>query len=251
MPQRFSYGSHPEQFGELTLPPPGTPPRGTAVIIHGGYWRSLYSLELGRPLAADLSGRGWAALNLEYRRAGNGGGWPETFEDISAGIDALAELAGFAGTEGIPGPVIALGHSAGGHLAVWAANRDAPRVPLDAVVSQSGVLDLLLAHELRLSEGAVEHFLGAAPNAEPERYRAADPVQRVPAPVPVFVLHGRDDTTVPADLSESYVRAAKAAGGTAELRRISGDHFEMITPGTQAWDEVIQALEDAAKTASG
>ena len=250
MSHRFSYGSHPEQFGELTLPPAGTPQHGTVVIIHGGYWRSIYSLDLGRPLAADLAARGWAAANLEYRRAGNGGGWPETFEDIAAGIDALAELPQFAGRTGIPGPVIALGHSAGGHLAVWAAGREQPRVPLAAVVSQSGVLDLQRAQELGLSGGAVENFLGAGPDAEPERYRAADPVRLVPVPVPVLALHGREDTTVPLALAESYVRAAQAAGGTVELRLVPGDHFEMITPGTPAWDEVLRAVQDAANAPS-
>ncbi|MER1996915.1 MAG: prolyl oligopeptidase family serine peptidase [Arthrobacter sp.] len=242
MPQRFNYGSHAEQFGELTLPPAGQAARGTVLIIHGGYWRAKYSLELGRPLAADLAGRGWAAVNLEYRRAGNGGGWPETFDDISAGIDALADEPA-----GVSGPVIALGHSAGGHLAVWAAGRPSPRVPLDAVVSQSGVLDLLRAHELGLSSGAAENFLGTSPEGDPERWKAADPLRAVPAPVPVFVLHGSEDTTVPVELAESYVTAAAAAGGYAELRLIPGDHFEMITPGTPAWAEVLRAVEDARR----
>ncbi|MER2133643.1 MAG: alpha/beta fold hydrolase [Arthrobacter sp.] len=248
MPQRFTYGTHPEQFGELTLPPAGQTARGKVVIIHGGYWRSKYSLELGRPLAADLAGRGWAAVNLEYRRAGNGGGWPQTFEDISAGIDALAELEELAG---VPGPVIALGHSAGGQLAVWAAGRKTPRVPLAAVVSQSGVLDLQRAHELGLSSSAAENFLGASPEIDPERWKAADPVRQVPAPVPVFVLHGTEDITVPVELAENYVRAAKAAGGTAELRPIPGDHFEMITPATPGWTGVLRALEDAAERLPG
>lgn len=248
MPQRFTYGSHAEQFGELTLPHGGQPVLGTVVIIHGGYWRAAYSLELGRPLAADLAGRGWAAVNLEYRRAGNGGGWPQTFEDISSGIDALAELPELTG---VRGPVIALGHSAGGHLAVWAAGRKAPRVPLDAVVSQSGVLDLQRAHELGLSSGAAENFLGASPEKAPERWKAADPVRLVPAPVPVFVLHGSEDITVPVELAENYVQAAKAAGGTAELRLIPGDHFEMITPGTPGWAAVLRALENAAERLPG
>ncbi|MBF4994632.1 alpha/beta hydrolase [Arthrobacter gandavensis] len=248
MPQRFTYGSHAEQFGELTLPHGKEPAHGTVVIIHGGYWRANYSLELGRPLAADLAARGWAALNLEYRRAGNGGGWPETFADIGAGIDALADLPE---RTGFPGPVIALGHSAGGQLAVWAAGRRAPRVVLNAVVSQSGVLDLRRAHELGLSDGAAENFLGTAPDQDPERWREADPVQAVPVPVPVFVLHGATDTTVPLELAENYVKAADAAGGTAELRLVPGDHFDLINPGTPAWAEVLRTLNDAAARTSG
>ena len=89
-PARYPYGPHPAQFGELWLP--GRAPLGTVVIIHGGFWRARYDLSLGRPLAADLAARGYAAWNLEYRRALAGGGWPGTFEDVAAGIDLLATL---------------------------------------------------------------------------------------------------------------------------------------------------------------
>ena len=119
-PTVHRYGAHPAQFGELWLPDGarrnGAPP-GTVVIIHGGFWRARYDLRLGRPLAADLAARGYAAWNLEYRRALAGGGWPGTFEDVAAGIDLLATLP--VDTTA----VIAVGHSAGGHLAAWAAGR--------------------------------------------------------------------------------------------------------------------------------
>ena len=82
------YGPDPSQFGELSLPT-GDRSAGTVVIIHGGFWRARYDLSLGRPLAADLVARGYAVWNLEYRRVGNGGGWPTTFDDVAAGIDAL------------------------------------------------------------------------------------------------------------------------------------------------------------------
>src|SRR5215207_1202544 len=93
---RCEYGTDPSQWGELFLPelPAGGRHQGVVVVIHGGYWRSQYGAGLGEPLAADLAARGMAAWNLEYRRAGNGGGWPGTFQDILAGIDKLQELAG-------------------------------------------------------------------------------------------------------------------------------------------------------------
>ena len=121
---KYQYGEDPSQFGELYLPelPDGGARRGVVVVIHGGYWRSQYGAELGEPLAKDLAAHGMAAWNLEYRRAGNGGGWPNTFADVLAGIDKLADLAADHSLD--LDRVVALGHSAGGHLAVWAAGRD-------------------------------------------------------------------------------------------------------------------------------
>ena len=109
------YGDDPAQFGELTLP--DGPPKGVVVVIHGGFWKAAYDLSLGRPLATSLAEHGWAAWNIEYRRVGNGGGDPATFDDVAAAIDALRD-------QDLPlDRVLGLGHSAGGHLATWAASR--------------------------------------------------------------------------------------------------------------------------------
>ncbi len=155
--ERIAYGSDPSQFAELTRPSGAS--RGVVVVIHGGFWRAQYDLSLGRPLAASLAEEGWTAWNLEYRRVGNGGGWPQTPDDVSAGIDKLAEVDGLDLSR-----VVTLGHSAGGHLAVWAAGRQRlqpwtdAKVPVTAAVSQAGVLDL--AGAASLGAGAVEAFLG-------------------------------------------------------------------------------------------
>ncbi|MCC9144214.1 MULTISPECIES: alpha/beta hydrolase [unclassified Arthrobacter] len=241
---RIPYGPHPDQYAELTLPEGGAAPLALVVIIHGGYWRSAYDAELGRPLAVDLAARGFAAWNLEYRRAGNGGGWPRTFEDVCAGIDALAPAAREYDVD--LSPVVLLGHSAGGHLAVLAAGRTGSPVTLAGVVSSSGVLNLGEAHELGLSDGAVRNFLGCPPESNPQRYRDADPMHSLPLPVPVWALHGEEDTTVPLSSSSSWVDAARASGSPAQLRMIPGDHFAMITPGTKAWDAVVQVVCEAA-----
>lgn len=245
----IAYGTHRDQWGELFLPQllTGATPLGTVVVIHGGYWRDTYTAELGVPAALDLAARGCVVWNLEYRRAGaNGspgaGGWPATFEDVAAGIDALGDVA----RQYLPGlgKVVALGHSAGGHLAVWAAGRSGlpegapgagPGISLTGVVSQAGVLDLGAAWQLGLSNGAVENLLGTAPPGLTGQYRLADPLAQLPVGVPVHAVHSRGDAAVPFGISEKYCAAAAAAGDPVELHETSGDHFALITPGLPAY----------------
>lgn len=225
------YGDDPSQYGELTLP--SGRPRGTVVVIHGGFWKAAYGLELGRPLAVDLAGRGWAVWNLEYRRVGNGGGTPETFDDVAAGIDLLAEL-----TPDLP-VVAAVGHSAGGHLATWAASRGG----IGAVVSQAGVLDLRAAHDQGLGGGAVEALLGHPPSDDDARY---DPIRQVPLDVPVWCVHAADDDTVPINQSRDYVAAARAAGAEADLFEVPGGHFGHIDVDSEAWRRTRELLDGLA-----
>lgn len=253
----YHYGADPSQFGELWLPS-GTA-IGTVVVIHGGFWRARYDLSLVRPLAADLAARGYAAWNLEYRRALAGGGWPGTFEDVADGIDLLATLPVDTSR------VVAVGHSAGGHLAAWAAGRGklpagapgAPRagdgagapgtggrafVAVTGVVSQAGVLALADCARERVGDTAALDLMGGGPDELPEEYRLADPIAAVPVPAPVLCLHSRADRNVPYSQSERYVAAATAAGGTASLTELSGDHFTLIDPAAPDWAAVIAAL---------
>jgi acetyl esterase/lipase len=234
---RFDYGDDPSQFGELSLPS-GTP-RGVVVVIHGGFWKAAYDLSLGRPLAASLVDEGWAAWNIEYRRVGNGGGSPATFDDVAAAIDKLADLGLDLST------VVTLGHSAGGHLAVWAAGRgryDAwrPTVKVTGAISQAGVLDLVGASELGLGGGAVQALLGHPAGPADQ---SVDPVQQVPLGVPVFCVHGRDDAIVPIRQSQSYVDAAVGAGAEAELVEVDGDHFVVIDSASDAWRAQLGILD--------
>ncbi len=236
---RRDYGDDPSQFGELYLP--DGDPRGVVVVIHGGFWLDAYDLELGRPLATSLAGAGWAAWNLEYRRVGNGGGDPTTFDDVAAGIDELRDLD--LGLDLDRAPVVTLGHSAGGHLATWAASRTrhprwADGVDVTHVVSQAGVLDLRAADEEGLGGRAVRNFLGDGP-IDPR----LDPLQQVPLDVPVWCVHGTDDSNVPISQSEAYVAAAGAAGATAELVEVEGDHFVVIDTGSAAWTRTLEILD--------
>ncbi len=240
----IAYGDDPAQFAELTLPD-GTP-KGVVVVVHGGFWKAAYDVSLGRPLAASLAEHGWAAWNVEYRRVGNGGGDPATFDDVAAAIDALDALRGL-GEEALPlDRVIALGHSAGGHLATWAASRGRfPRWPakvaLSGVVSQAGVLDLEAAYEAGLGSGAVANFLGHPPGPDDA---PLDPRRQVPLDVPVHCVHGTLDDSVPLSQSQEYVAAARAAGGAAELTTIEGgDHFVLIDPASDAWRRTLAILD--------
>ncbi|MGC4110398.1 MAG: alpha/beta hydrolase [Nocardioides sp.] len=240
-PRRVAYGDDPSQFAELWLPQ-GTP-RGVVVVIHGGFWKAAYDLSLGRPLAASLIEHGWAAWNIEYRRvgvgSGGGGGAPETLDDVATAIDALADL------DLDLTRVLAVGHSAGGHLATWAASRGRferwrARVDLTGVVSQAGVLDLWSAYADGLGSGAVQGFLGHPPGPEDE---PVDPLYQVPLDVPVHCVHGQGDDVVPLSQSRDYVRAASAVGARAELTEVEGDHFVVIDPHGEAWQVTLEILE--------
>jgi acetyl esterase/lipase len=239
-PVRFDYGPDAGQFGELTLPA-GDGPVPVVMVVHGGFWRSSFGLELGRPLAVDLAGAGVAAWNVEYRRVGSGGGWTATFDDVAAALDRLAGLDPRLDLD----RVVAVGHSAGGHLAAWLAARPglpagAPgavgagggrTVRLRGAVSQAGVLDLVDAVEQGVGGSAVTDLIGGTPARFPDRYALASPVARVPIGVPVVSVHGTDDVNVPIRQSERF-----AAASGDELVTLPGvEHFAVIDPGTEAW----------------
>ena len=234
------YGPDPAQFGELWLP--SVTPAATVVIVHGGFWRARYDLSLGRPLAADLAQRGYAVWNLEYRRVGAGGGWPATFEDIAAGIDVLAELP-VATTR-----VAAIGHSAGGHLAAWAAGRAGlppgapgarPLVAVSAVIAQAGVLALADCAREGVGGTAALDLMGGPPRDLPQRYQLADPIAAVPVEAAVLCLHSRSDGAVPFAYSERYAAAATgpAAGPGCTRPTVITSLSSILTQRTGGWQQ--------------
>lgn len=245
-PVTLRYGPAADQRVDLHLPAGRASRLPVAVVLHGGFWRARYRYDLGTPLAADLANRGWAAWNVEYRRVGAGGGWPVTLTDVATAVDALATV----GQEAADGRldlarVVAIGHSAGGHLAVWAAARPGlpagapgagPRVLLVGAVSQAGVLDLARAATEGVGAGAVDDLLGGGPGERPDRYALASPYARLPLGVPVALVHGLADDVVPISQSDRYASAARAAGDPVTLDRLAGvDHFAPIDPRTDAW----------------
>lgn len=245
--QRHFYGLDPSQFADLYLPAGQRRP-GTVVLIHGGFWGSRFGADHLDGVAADLAGRGWVTWNIEYRRLGVGGGYPSTLKDAAAAIDHLATLAD-VDTE----RVIAVGHSAGGHLATWAAGRttlDAgapgaqPVIKIAGAMSLAGVLDLATAAREKLGDGAAIRLMGGDPDELPDRYAVADPLGQVPIPAAVRCVHAPADDQVPVTQSVTYVAAARATGQDAQLLEVGGDHFSVADATAPIWPAIIKELEE-------
>jgi len=247
---RISYGPSAAQFGDLRLPS-GPGPHPVVVALHGGFWLAKHDLEHLGPLCDAVAAAGFATWSLEYRRVGEaGGGFPGTFEDVAAGADALAALA-----QSYPldlGRVVALGHSAGGHLALWLGARHrlpggavlhyAPAFPVAGVVALAPIGDLAQAFTLPWGN-RVGALVGGGPVDVPERYAVASPAALLPLGVRQIVIHGADDEDVPLALSEAWAARARAAGDTIDLEVVAGaGHFEPIDPASSVWPTVQRAL---------
>jgi acetyl esterase/lipase len=249
--QRIAYGPDERQFGELRLPP-GEGPHPLAIGVHGGFWRARYDLAHFGHVCAALTARGVATWNIEYRRLGDrGGGWPGTFLDVARAADYARELASTYHLD--LDRVLTIGHSAGGHLALWLAARhritpESPiatpdPLPLRAAVALAGVLDLARAEALKLSENVTRQLLGGTPADAPERYAAASPIELLPLGMRQLLIHGTEDDTVPLEISERYERAAVAAGDPATLLTLPGaGHFELVDPTSNEWPTVLDAV---------
>ncbi|MBA3944760.1 MAG: alpha/beta hydrolase [Herpetosiphonaceae bacterium] len=249
-PERITYGDAALQFGDLRLPA-GAGPHPVVILIHGGFWRAPYGLDLMAGLADDLQAHGIASWNIEYRRIGDlGGGWPGTLVDVAQATDHLRLLVTPYSLD--LSRVVPVGHSAGGHLAFWLAARRRialsdlpPEVPasiiatplrLVSTISLAGVIDLDAGWQHNLGRGAVAELLGGSPTTVTDRYGIADPVALLPLGVPQCIIHGSADDRVPLALSEAYVLRAQAAGDAVQLRALPGvDHFAPVDPASQAW----------------
>jgi acetyl esterase/lipase len=240
---RIAYGDGEWQFGELWLPPDR--PAAIVVLVHGGFWRKIYGLDLMDPLAADLVRRGVAAWNIEYRRVGHdGGGWPGTLTDAAAAID-LVRAIGTDHRLDVDG-VSVVGHSAGGHLALWLGSRallpagapgSDPRVTPARAVGLAPVADLAGAERDGVGNGAVGDFLGGGPADVPDRYALATPA--IADGVDVTVVRGSADEDVPA----AYTLPPGSDPSSVSVVDIAGDdHYDLIDPSSRSWAAALTAL---------
>jgi acetyl esterase/lipase len=252
-PRTIRYGPHHSNVGDLWLPTGGAQTAlPVVVLVHGGFWRGPYTKRLMNGLAKDVAGRGWAAWNIEYRRVGllgGGGGWPITLLDVAAALDHLAIIG-----HGIDANrVVTCGHSAGGHLALWAAGRGQVPAPspgaggtvsVRGAVSLSGIVDLEEADRLGLGANATARFMGGHCNEQAERYRQASPSALLPLGLPQVLVHAGTDTVIPPSMSRDYQARATSKGDDARYLRVDGvGHRQLIDPNGPGWLKSVSELE--------
>ncbi|XUL89141.1 alpha/beta hydrolase family protein [Streptomyces galilaeus] len=264
-----AYGDHPDQVIDFYAPHgervPGEP-APLVVVLHGGAWRAPYDRRHITPFADFLARRGFAVANVEYRRgaalpAQGGAGpvagrWPETFDDVAAALDALPALVREALPQADPRRTVLTGHSAGGHLALWAAARhvlpkdapwrtDAPAA-LRGVVALAPIADFTVAEKLAVCGGAAGQLLGGEAKFT-ERLPYADPTLLLPTGIATTLVQGRADLVVPQAVAESYADAAAKSGEVVGLTLLEDvGHFPLIDPAADACAVVAEEIAQLA-----
>ena len=250
---RIVYGTDPEQFGELRLPP-GAGPFPVVVLIHGGCWRAEFDYKYVTHLAAWLTARGVATWTIEFRRIGQeGGGWPGTFQDVARATDHLRVIAQKEPLD--LKRVFAAGHSAGGHLALWLASRGQlaesseifakDPLPIQGVLGLAAITDLAQYRigPAQSCHAAVDLLLGGDPETFPVRYAATSPRERLPLGVRQIFVHGERDPIVDPASVRAYAAAATKAGDRATVLPLPGaGHFEASVPLPQTEPILAEAL---------
>ncbi|MFI5819490.1 alpha/beta hydrolase [Streptomyces rishiriensis] len=271
----LAYGDQPDQVIDFYVPRVEAGPGGSVplvVVLHGGAWRAPYDRRHITPFADFLARRGFAVANVEYRRGGPvpgadgapapegtspvAGRWPDTFDDVAAALDALPDLVREALPQADARRTVLTGHSAGGHLALWAAARhvlpaDAPwrtarPVPLRGVVALAPIADFAVAGKLDVCGGAACQLLGGEDRFE-ERRPYADPALLLPTGIATTLVQGRADLVVPEAVAEAYADAAAKAGEVVGVTLLEDvGHFPLIDPAADACAVVAEEIAQLA-----
>ncbi|MEN8233343.1 MAG: type II 3-dehydroquinate dehydratase [Actinomycetota bacterium] len=238
--ETISYGPDDDHVGDLRIPD-GPGPFPVAVLLHGGFWRDVFTRDLLDAAAVDLTRRGWATWNVEFARVGGGGGWRASSADAAA---AIASLGSFGVDHGLDlDRVVLVGHGSGGQLALR-ATRDVEQVGISAVVGLAPIGDLEAAHRAGIGDDAVAAFVRSSPDESPNRYNAASPIRNLPLGVPLLIVHGDEDDRIPAAISRSYAGRAADEGDTVVYHELEGvGHAELIDPAAPAWAKVVEELD--------
>jgi len=253
--RRVAYGTDSSQYAELRVPA-GSGPHPVAVLIHGGCFKAAYATARDlAPMADALKADGIATWNIEYRRLGQpGGGWPGTYLDVGRAIDHLRTVARQHRLD--LGRVVIVGHSAGGHLAMWAAARSrlpgtSPvhqrnPLPVNGVIDLAGPLDLtanIAGYQALCRDSVITSLLGGTPTTVPERFQQASAIKLLPFGVPQVLVEGTHEDFVPLPLMKSYADVARRAGDSVKLIAIpEAGHFEIASPRSAAWPTVEAAI---------
>lgn len=255
----FRYGTDQLQLVDLWLPsgdPAGRWP--TVLMVHGGCWQSsIADRRLMDWIAADLRGDGIAVWNIDYRGVDrDGGGYPGTFRDAAAAADLLRDHAG--GYRLNLSRIVAVGHSAGGHLALWLAARhrlplagplvSSDPLPIAHVVSLGGLPDLAAVEASPDNGCGTEVIAQLVGGDRPGRFADTSVVELLPIGVPIDLIDGAQDRIVPARMAPAFAAAAEAAGDRVAQQRIDDTgHVELIAPGTPAWAAAKAAIARALR----
>lgn len=253
--RRIAYGDDSSQYGELRVPP-GPGPHPVVILVHGGCFKAAYATARDlAPIGDALKDSGIATWNIEYRRVGqSGGGWPGTYLDVGHAVDHLRTLAREHSLD--LGRAVVVGHSAGGHLAMWAAAR--ARLPLGSplhipdplpvrgVVNLAGPLDMtanIAGYQSLCRDTVITALMGGTPAAVPERYAHASALQLLPLGLPQVLVWGEFEDFVPRPSAEAYVEAARQSGDPVQFIVIPGvGHFEIASPRASTWPRVASAI---------
>jgi acetyl esterase/lipase len=243
------YGADPLQVADVWLPA-GRGTHKVVLMVHGGCWTSaIADRTIMNWIAADLRARGIAVWNIDYRGVDRGGGYPNTFLDAAAAADALRSHARQYHLD--DSRVVAIGHSAGGHLALWLAGRPKlPRnsplrtaypLPIREVISLGGLPDLEEAATSANGCGnEVVHSLVGT------RYADTSVPRLGPLGLPQVLINGRQDRIIPVAYAEGYARPMRAAGDTVRVRMLDRTgHVELVAPETAAWAAAVEEIRRA------